>query len=60
MITSSGVFQSTNKNLIMSPYTGKIISINIAEGMNVEKGDIIFTAKITDIDKQVRRSKSNI
>lgn len=52
MVNSSGTIESTNKNYIMSPYTGEITSINMMEGMNVEKGDVLFSVKSTDLDLQ--------
>lgn len=52
MVNSSGTIESTNKNYIMSPYTGEITSINMSEGMNVEKGDVLFSVKSTDLDLQ--------
>lgn len=52
MVNSSGTIESTNKNYIMSPYTGEITSINMTEGMNVEKGDVLFSVKSTDLDLQ--------
>lgn len=52
MITSSGTIQSTNKNYVMSPYTGEITYVVMSEGENVEKGDVLFTVKSTDLDLQ--------
>ena len=36
----------------MSAYTGEISQMNISEGSYVEKGDILFTVKSTDLDLQ--------
>lgn len=52
MINSSGTVQSNNKNYVMSPYTGKITKINMEEGKVVEKGDVLFSIKSTDLDLQ--------
>ena len=52
VIKSSGTVESTNKNYIMSAYTGEISQMNISEGSYVEKGDILFTVKSTDLDLQ--------
>lgn len=52
MINASGTVESTNKNYVMSPYTGKITEINIEEGKVVEKGDKLFPIKSTDLDVQ--------
>lgn len=52
MITSSGTVQSTNKNYVMSPFTGEISDVSMKEGQNVEEGDALFTVKSTDLDLQ--------
>lgn len=52
IIKSSGVVQNTNKNYAMSPYTGEITAINIAEGMKVHEGDVLFEIKSDDLDLQ--------
>lgn len=52
VIKSSGTVESTNKNYIMSAYTGEISQMNISEGSYVEKGDVLFTVKSTDLDLQ--------
>lgn len=55
MITSGGVVQSSNKNYVMSPYAGEIISTNLTEGLNVQKGDVLFTIKSTGLDLQAEQ-----
>lgn len=52
MIHSSGVVQSSNKNYVMSPYTGKIVKMNVAEGDAVEEGDVLFSVESTDLNLQ--------
>ena len=52
MVKSSGTVNSTNKNYVMSPYTGEVLEINISEGMMVEKGDVLFTIESTDLNLQ--------
>ena len=52
VIKSQGIVESTNKNYIMSAYTGEISQINISEGSFVEKGDVLFTVKSSDLDLQ--------
>lgn len=52
VIKSQGTVESTNKNYIMSAYTGEISQMNISEGSFVEEGDILFTVKSTDLDLQ--------
>lgn len=57
MIKANGIIQSTNKNYVMSPYAGEIVNINISEGLNVHKEDILFTIKSTDLDLQAKQLK---
>lgn len=52
VIKSQGMVESTNKNYIMSAYTGEISQMNISEGSFVEEGDVLFTVKSTDLDLQ--------
>ncbi|MDO5294850.1 MAG: HlyD family efflux transporter periplasmic adaptor subunit [bacterium] len=55
MITSSGIIQSTNKNYVMSPYAGEIVSCKLTEGISVQKGDILATIKSTDLELQAEQ-----
>jgi multidrug resistance efflux pump len=55
VIKSPGNVQSVNKNYVMSPYTGEIVSIDMREGANVEKGDLLFTVKSAELDLQDRQ-----
>lgn len=52
VIKCNGIVESVNKNYIMSAYTGEISQMNISEGSYVEKGDILFIVKSTDLDLQ--------
>lgn len=52
VIKSQGNIESSNKNYIMSAYTGEIKHMNISEGSFVEMGDVLFTVKSTDLDLQ--------
>lgn len=52
VIKSQGIVESTNKNYIMSAYTGEISQINISEGTFVEKGDVLFSVKSSELDLQ--------
>lgn len=52
MINSSGTVQSANKNYVMSPFTGQITEINIEEGQVVEKDEVLFAVKSTDLNLQ--------
>ncbi|NLL07162.1 MAG: HlyD family efflux transporter periplasmic adaptor subunit [Clostridiaceae bacterium] len=55
IIKASGTVQSINKNYVMAPYSGKIVDINIEEGVHVEKGDVLLTVKSTDFDLQAKQ-----
>jgi multidrug resistance efflux pump len=55
VIKSPGNVQSVNKNYVMSPYSGEIVEINMREGANVEKGDVLFTVESADLDLQDRQ-----
>jgi multidrug resistance efflux pump len=52
IIKGSGVIESENKNYIMSGYSGEIREINIRNGDYVEKGDMLFSVKSTDLNLQ--------
>ena len=52
VIKSQGTIESTNKNYIMSPYTGKISKMNVSEGSFVDEGDVLFTVESTELDLQ--------
>jgi multidrug resistance efflux pump len=60
VIKSPGMVESTNKNYIMSSYTGEIKQMNISEGSFVEEGDVLFTVKSTDLDLQVEQITGQI
>ncbi len=53
VIKSQGTIESTNKNYVMSPFTGEISDIYISEGMIVDVGDELLVIKSLDIDVQV-------
>lgn len=55
VIVSNGIIQSTNKNYVMSSYTGEIIAIDISEGEKVQKGDVLLSIKSTDLDLQAEQ-----
>lgn len=52
VIKCNGIIESTNKNYIMPAYTGEIDEMNISEGSYVNKGDVLFVVKSTDLDLQ--------
>ena len=60
VINTSGVIESTNKNYIMSAYTGEINKMNISEGSYVEKGDILFTVESAELDLQEEQISGQI
>ena len=53
VIKAAGVVQSKEKNYVMSPYTGEVLSVNYKEGMVVSEGDVLYTIKSTDLDLQM-------
>ncbi|MDL2325398.1 HlyD family secretion protein [Ruminococcaceae bacterium OttesenSCG-928-A16] len=53
IIKATGVVQSVNKNYVMAPYSGEILEMNIEEGKYVEKEDVLFVIKSTDVDLQL-------
>lgn len=55
IVSSPGMVESENKNYIMSGFSGEITSINIFEGANVEKGDVLLTIKSTDLNLQEKQ-----
>ena len=60
VIKSQGMVESTNKNYIMSAYTGEIKQMNISEGSFVEEGDVLFTVKSTELDLQEEQISGQI
>lgn len=60
VIKCNGIVESVNKNYIMSAYTGEISQMNISEGSYVEKGDILFVVKSTDLDLQEEQISGQI
>lgn len=60
VIKCPGAIESTNKNYIMSAYAGEINKMNISEGSFVEKGDVLFTVKSTDLDLQEKQVTGQI
>lgn len=57
IIHASGVVESSNKNYVMSPYTGKISEIYIKEGSLVQKGDVLFVIESTEMNLQMIQLK---
>lgn len=52
IVKGSGVIESENKNYIMSGYSGEISEMRIQNGDYVEKGDLLFSVKSTDLNLQ--------
>ncbi len=55
IIKSNGIVQSINKTMVMPIYNGKIADNYMEEGKTVEKGDVLFTVKSTDLDLQAKQ-----
>ncbi|MBQ6039882.1 MAG: HlyD family efflux transporter periplasmic adaptor subunit [Oscillospiraceae bacterium] len=60
VVKSQGIVESTNKNFIMSPFTGKISRMNISEGSFVDEGDVLFTVESTELDLQEEQISGQI
>jgi multidrug resistance efflux pump len=52
VVKSSGNVQSVNKNYVMAPYTGEIVSIEIEEGYEIEQGEVVVTIKSPELNIQ--------
>lgn len=52
VVKSPGNVRSNDKNYVMSSFSGKIYDVNIEEGKNVQKGDVLFKVKSTDLNLQ--------
>jgi multidrug resistance efflux pump len=52
IVKGSGVIESVNKNYIMSSYSGEIYEMKVANGDYVEKDDLLFSVKSTDLNLQ--------
>lgn len=52
IVKGSGMIESTNKNYIMSAYSGAISQIKIKNGDYAEKGDLLFSIQSTDLNLQ--------
>lgn len=60
IVKGTGVVESSNKNYVMTPFTGSISQVEVSEGDYVESGDVLFVVKSTDIDiqnKQIENQK---
>lgn len=53
IVKGSGIIESTNKNYVMTPFTGEMTKLHMEEGQYVSKGDMLFTVKSTDINVQI-------
>lgn len=54
-IQARGTVSNENANYVMCKYTGEISGCNLAEGMIVEKGDVLFKVKSTDYNVQEKQ-----
>jgi len=55
IIKSNGTVQSTNKTMVMPIYSGIISNYYMEEGKTVEKGDVLFSIKSTELDLQTKQ-----
>lgn len=55
VVKSLGVVQSNNKNYVMTPFSGRIENSTLQEGRTVQKGDILFTVRSTDLNLQEKQ-----
>lgn len=55
IVKGAGTVESPNKTYVMTPFTGEISNINIAEGDHVEQGDELFSVKSTDSEVQSKQ-----
>lgn len=60
VIKTQGLVESTNKQYIMTSYSGEIKQFNIFEGCFVEDGDVLFTIKNADLDLQYEQLAGQI
>lgn len=54
-IKASGLVTNENANYVMCAFTGEITGCNFKEGDLVEKGDVLFSVKSTDMNVQVKQ-----
>lgn len=55
VIKSAGLVQSKEKNYVMAPYSGEILSFDVEEGEVVKQGDILFTLSSVELDAQEKQ-----
>ena len=59
IIQTNGIVESDNKNYIMAPFSGEIVSNSMEEGMVVEKGDVLLKIKSLEFDLQKEQLINN-
>ena len=52
VVKGGGIVESENKNYIMAPYSGEIKTLNIKEGANVSKGEVVAIIQSTEKELQ--------
>ena len=55
IIKANGVVESEEKNYIMAPYAGEVVTFELKEGDIVKEGDVLFSIKSSDIDLQIEQ-----
>lgn len=55
VIKANGVVESVEKNFVMAPYAGEVVTFELKEGDIVKEGDVLFTIKSSDIDLQIEQ-----
>lgn len=58
IIKSNGVVESNEKNFVMAPYAGEVVTFELKEGDIVKEGDVLFSIKSSDIDLQIEQLNS--
>jgi len=60
IVKGNGIIESVNKNYIMSSYSGEISKMRIQNGDYIEKGELLFLIKSTDLSIQQIQIEGNI
>jgi len=60
IVKGNGIIESVNKNYIMSSYSGEISEMRIQNGDYIEKGELLFLIKSTDLSIQQIQIEGNI
>lgn len=55
IVVANGAVQGMDKNYVMSEYGGEIYEVNMTEGSEIKKGQILFKVKSNEIDMQLEQ-----